>query len=146
MAPENSSRRAFLEALGRAGGGSLVLRAMSALGITVATTSCGGGGSGSAVAASSAPAPAAPSSGANPYPIPADWPSDIGTGKRVVILGAGIAGMSCAWEMGKLGYDCTILEAMPSAGGAVVHCAVAIWWKNWIQPSSVSLTTTRIST
>ncbi len=117
MASENTSRRAFLEALGRAGGGSLVLRAMSALGISVATTSCGGGGSGGAMAATSAPAPAAPSSGANPYPIPADWPSDVGTGKQAVILGAGIAGMSCAWEMGKLGYDCTILEAMPAAGG-----------------------------
>jgi len=87
------------------------------LGISVATTSCGGGGSGGAMAATSAPAPAAPSSGANPYPIPADWPSDVGTGKQAVILGAGIAGMSCAWEMGKLGYDCTILEAMPAAGG-----------------------------
>jgi monoamine oxidase len=119
MASENSSRRDFLEALGRAGGGTVVLRAMSALGITVSAASCGGGGSGSAMAANPPPAPPSPNpgSGVNPYPIPADWPADIGTGKQVVILGAGIAGMSCAWEMGKLGYDCTILEATPSAGG-----------------------------
>jgi monoamine oxidase len=38
-------------------------------------------------------------------------------GKRVLILGAGLAGMSAAYELGKLGYDCTILEARQRAGG-----------------------------
>jgi len=35
----------------------------------------------------------------------------------VVILGGGIAGMTTALEMTRLGYDCTILEATPQAGG-----------------------------
>src|SRR5882762_5951526 len=40
-----------------------------------------------------------------------------GRGKRVVILGAGIAGMVAAWELQKAGYSCTILEARGRAGG-----------------------------
>ena len=40
-----------------------------------------------------------------------------GEGKEVVILGAGLAGMAAAYELGKLGYRCTILEARERAGG-----------------------------
>jgi monoamine oxidase len=40
-----------------------------------------------------------------------------GKGKKVLILGAGLAGMSAAWELGKLGYDCQILEARGRPGG-----------------------------
>ena len=40
-----------------------------------------------------------------------------GDGKRVVILGAGIAGLVAAYELDKLGYECTILEATARAGG-----------------------------
>ena len=40
-------------------------------------------------------------------------------GKSVVILGAGLAGMAAAYELMKLGYDCTILEARDRAGGRV---------------------------
>ena len=40
-----------------------------------------------------------------------------GNGKRVLILGAGLAGMAAAYELGKLGYQCTILEARERAGG-----------------------------
>lgn len=40
-----------------------------------------------------------------------------GRGIRVVILGAGIAGMVAAWELRKGGYDCTILEARSRCGG-----------------------------
>lgn len=38
-------------------------------------------------------------------------------GSRVLILGAGIAGMTAAYELGKLGFDCTILEAANRHGG-----------------------------
>jgi len=38
-------------------------------------------------------------------------------GKKIVILGAGIAGMAAAYELEKVGYDCTILEARERAGG-----------------------------
>ena len=37
--------------------------------------------------------------------------------KKVVILGAGLAGMTSAYELGKIGYDCIILEARDRAGG-----------------------------
>lgn len=40
-----------------------------------------------------------------------------GNGKHVIILGAGLAGMTCAYELTKLGYTCTILEARNRAGG-----------------------------
>ena len=42
-----------------------------------------------------------------------------GRGTRVVILGAGAAGLSAAWELGKAGYDCTVLEARDRPGGRV---------------------------
>jgi len=44
-------------------------------------------------------------------------PEGSGGGKEVVILGAGLAGMAAAYELGKLGYQCTILEARERAGG-----------------------------
>lgn len=40
-----------------------------------------------------------------------------GNGKKVVILGAGMAGLVSALELSKKGYDCTILEARDFAGG-----------------------------
>ena len=40
-----------------------------------------------------------------------------GYGKRVVILGAGISGMTAAYELSRAGYHCTILEATNRAGG-----------------------------
>jgi monoamine oxidase len=40
-----------------------------------------------------------------------------GNNKKVVILGAGLAGMTCAYELTKLGYQCTILEARERTGG-----------------------------
>ncbi|WP_216848847.1 flavin monoamine oxidase family protein [Pedobacter sp. L105] len=38
-------------------------------------------------------------------------------GKKVIILGAGLAGMTAAYELNKLGYQCTVLEARERAGG-----------------------------
>lgn len=40
-----------------------------------------------------------------------------GKGVSVVILGAGPAGLSAAYEMGKAGYECTIIEARDRVGG-----------------------------
>ena len=45
---------------------------------------------------------------------PAQAPFDLTgrvSGVRVVILGAGLAGMTVAYELGKVGYDCRVLEA-----------------------------------
>ena len=38
-------------------------------------------------------------------------------GTKVVILGAGVAGLSAAYELRKAGYDCTVLEARDRVGG-----------------------------
>lgn len=40
-----------------------------------------------------------------------------GKGTRIVILGAGIAGLVAAYELGKAGWSCTILEARHRPGG-----------------------------
>jgi monoamine oxidase len=40
-----------------------------------------------------------------------------GRGTTVVILGGGIAGLVSAYELGKLGYRCTLLEARTRVGG-----------------------------
>src|SRR4051812_13616549 len=36
---------------------------------------------------------------------------------RIVVLGAGVAGLSAAYELGKAGYDVTVLEARDRVGG-----------------------------
>jgi monoamine oxidase len=36
---------------------------------------------------------------------------------KVVIIGGGIAGLTSAYELGKAGYDCTVLEARDRVGG-----------------------------
>jgi monoamine oxidase len=41
------------------------------------------------------------------------------SGVRVVILGAGLAGMAVAYELGKVGFDCRVIEARARPGGRV---------------------------
>lgn len=38
-------------------------------------------------------------------------------GKKVAVVGAGVAGMTCAHDLARLGYAVTVLEAMPEPGG-----------------------------
>ena len=40
-----------------------------------------------------------------------------GRGTKIVILGAGVAGLSAAHELGKAGYECVVLEARDRVGG-----------------------------
>ncbi len=42
-------------------------------------------------------------------------------GKKVAIIGAGPAGLSCAGDLAKAGYDVTIFEALHTAGGVLVY-------------------------
>lgn len=42
-----------------------------------------------------------------------------GNGKKIIILGAGMAGLAAAYQLGKLGYDCVLLEARNRPGGRV---------------------------
>jgi monoamine oxidase len=47
------------------------------------------------------------------FPLPAST----GRGTKVIILGAGIAGLVAAYEMRRAGFDCTVLEARERPGG-----------------------------
>jgi monoamine oxidase len=49
--------------------------------------------------------------------MPLNLESGSGKGTKVVILGGGIAGLVAAYEMGKAGYSCTLLEARQRPGG-----------------------------
>lgn len=82
------TRRSFLEAVGRAGGAAAVYETMTAMGLL-----------------------RVPAAFAGPPKLPD------GNGKRVVIIGAGIAGLTAGYELLKAKYDVTILEAKPHAGG-----------------------------
>lgn len=42
-------------------------------------------------------------------------------GKKVAIVGSGPAGLTCAGELAKMGYDVTIFEAFHEAGGVLVY-------------------------
>ena len=106
-------RREFLTAVGKAVGSSAMLRTMAAMGIGTSLASCGS----SSAAPGTAPNPPPPPPPVMQSPRPGDWPANVGIGKSVVILGAGIAGMTAALEMTRLGYSCTILEATARAGG-----------------------------
>nr|WP_184989071.1 FAD-dependent oxidoreductase [Sphaerisporangium rubeum] len=73
-----------------------------------------------------APSPAAdplPRTGgaAGPAPYVPPGRSDFtlrgGRPAKVLVLGAGVAGLACAYELGKAGYDCTVLEARDRIGG-----------------------------
>ena len=46
-----------------------------------------------------------------------DLPRGVGKRTRIVILGAGIAGLVAAYEMRKAGFECTVLEARQRPGG-----------------------------
>ena len=42
-------------------------------------------------------------------------------GKKVAVIGSGPAGLTCAGDLAKLGYDVTIFEALHSAGGVLCY-------------------------
>jgi monoamine oxidase len=83
------TRRRFLERAAVAGGASLVYEAMTGLGLLAA---------------------------------PAQERFELSgrvSNVRVLILGAGLSGMTAAYELGKAGYDCRVLEARARPGGRV---------------------------
>ena len=60
----------------------------------------------------------------------ADWARENGikpvgakelNGKKVAVIGSGPAGLTCAGDLAKLGYDVTIFEALHEAGGVLVY-------------------------
>ena len=42
-------------------------------------------------------------------------------GQKVVVIGSGPAGLTCAGDLAKMGYDVTIFEALHEAGGVLVY-------------------------
>lgn len=60
----------------------------------------------------------------------ADWARENGikpsapaekNGKKVAVIGSGPAGLTCAGDLARLGYDVTIFEALHEAGGVLVY-------------------------
>ena len=86
------TRRALLERIGAVGGAGATYLAMEAMGLAL-------------------PTPA----GAEKFRLP---PSS-GNGRKVVILGAGIAGLVSAYELRRAGFHVTVLEARDRIGGRV---------------------------
>ena len=85
------TRREFLNTLGATVGTAAALKAASALGLLPVT----------AQAAS------------------LDLFSPAEPGKKVAILGGGISGLTVAYELSKVGYDCAVLEASNRCGGRI---------------------------
>ena len=88
------TRRDFLSRIAKTGGSAAALAALDAM-----------GGMSLAIGA--------------PYKYagPPSLPAGIGRGKKVTIVGAGMAGLTAAYELGKAGFVCTVLEARSRAGG-----------------------------
>jgi monoamine oxidase len=84
------TRRRFLEQVGVAGGSAALYETMTALGLINLPEVWAG---------------------------PPKLPQGSGTGKSVVILGAGIGGLTAAYELTRANYDCQIIELTERAGG-----------------------------
>ncbi|MBB2943525.1 monoamine oxidase [Actinoplanes lutulentus] len=95
MREESVTRRRFLQSVGATGGAGALFATMGALGL--------------APAHATAPDFRAPQR--------SDFHLTGRAARKVVILGGGIAGLAAAYELGKAGYDCTILEARAVTGG-----------------------------
>lgn len=90
------TRRMLLRSIGAAGGAGVMFESMRTLGLLAPPQ------------ALAAPDFREPRAG--------DLPSDA-RGATVVVLGAGIAGLTAAYELGKAGYRCVVLEAAERVGG-----------------------------
>jgi monoamine oxidase len=88
--PTAMTRRAFLTQISRAGGGGALYPVMHALGLV----------------------PTMPVTLTRPFSL-----EGRNRGTRVLVLGAGLAGLVCAYELGRVGYHCQILEARSRPGG-----------------------------
>src|SRR5213594_4354004 len=62
---------------------------------------------------------------------------------EVLIIGAGISGLACAWRLKKLGIDTEIVEAATRAGGVIrtenINGYQIEWGPNSIQPAPAAL-------
>ncbi|HHX04458.1 MAG TPA: NADPH-dependent glutamate synthase [Tissierellia bacterium] len=51
-------------------------------------------------------------------PAPHDYEKN---GRKVAVVGSGPAGLSCAGDLARMGYDVTIFESLPEGGGVLVY-------------------------
>jgi monoamine oxidase len=101
--PGGLRRRDFLTRVGIAGGAGALYSTMDAMGLVASPTN--------------APAAYAAARDFRP-PAASDFTLRGRPNKtRVIVLGAGIAGLVTAYELGKAGYDCTVVEARERPGG-----------------------------
>ena len=84
------TRRRFLEQVGLAGGSAAMYETMTALGLINLPEAWAG---------------------------PPELPQGSGKGKSVIILGAGIGGLTAAYELTRANYSCQIIELTDRAGG-----------------------------
>ena len=54
----------------------------------------------------------------------------VGRGRRVVVIGAGFAGLACAYELESAGYKVTVLEARNRVGGRVLSFSDVVTGRN----------------
>lgn len=47
--------------------------------------------------------------------------ADVKNGRKVAVIGSGPAGLTCAGDLAKLGYDVTVFEALHELGGVLVY-------------------------
>ncbi|MFC4535538.1 flavin monoamine oxidase family protein [Sphaerisporangium dianthi] len=100
------TRRSLLVGIGAAGGAGAMYAAMGVLGLAPSRDTAPL----PVVGGSAAPPPYAP-------PQRSDFALRGGRPASVLVLGAGVAGLACAYELGKAGYECTVLEASDRVGG-----------------------------
>lgn len=89
-AKKGVTRRRFLEGIGLAGGSAALYETMTAMGLINLPEAWAG---------------------------PPQLPAGSGAGKKVVILGAGIGGLTAAYELRNAGYQVQIIEVTERAGG-----------------------------
>lgn len=97
------TRRNLLTRIGAVAGAGAMYSSMDALGVVAGPLS--------------APAAHAADQAAWRPPSKSDFSLKGRSRKRVVVIGAGIAGLTTAYELGKAGYKVTILEARERPGG-----------------------------
>lgn len=85
-----TTRRRFLEMVGAAGGAAAVYETMVAMGLLTVPKA---------------------------YAGPPDVSGKPGEGKRVIVLGAGVAGLTAAWRLKQAGYAVVVFEALDRYGG-----------------------------